>query len=89
MRENCAPAGVVYNVVAQPASRRVIVNLLNYGNTPVNNIKIDLRQKYRSVMLMSPDLSHETPVTIHQQSSGSGQISAPSLKIYSMLVLNQ
>jgi Glycosyl hydrolase family 66 len=84
-----APPGVAYNVVAQPSSHRVIVHLLNYGNAPVSNLKIDLKQKCKSAMLMSPDLSHEIPVTVHQLSSGAGQINVPSLKIYSMLVLNQ
>ena len=84
-----APAGVVDNVLAQPARHRIIVHLLNYGNAPAKNVKIDLKQKFRSAMLMSPDLSHETPVTVRQLSPETGQISVPSLKIYSMLVLNQ
>jgi hypothetical protein len=83
-----APAGVVYNVVTQPAGHRVIVHLLNYGSAPVGRIRVNLKQKYRSATLMSPDLAHDLPVTIHQQSSGAGHITVPSLKTYSMLVLN-
>ncbi len=84
-----APAGVVYNVLAQPGSHRVIVHLLNYGSNPATNIRINLNQKYGSAMLLSPDLSREIPVSIRQQASGTSQITVPSLKTYSMLSLNQ
>ncbi len=84
-----APGGVVYNVVAQPASHRVIVHLLNYGSNPATNIRIDLNQKYGSAMLLSPDLVREIPVTVRQQATGINQITVPTLKIYSMLVLSQ
>jgi hypothetical protein len=84
-----APAGVVYNVVEQPVSHRVIVHLLNYGPAPVKNIKIDLKQQYRSATLLSPDISHDVPAKVAQQSSGSAEVAVPILKTYSMLVLNQ
>jgi Glycosyl hydrolase family 66 len=84
-----APAGVVYNVATQPASHRLIIHLLNYGSAPLSNIKIELKQKYRSALLLSPDLSHEIPLTISRKSSGSGEIMVPSLKTYSMLILSQ
>jgi Glycosyl hydrolase family 66 len=84
-----APAGVVYNAVAQPVSHRVIVHLLNYGGDPVTGIRINLKQKYRSAMLLSPDFSQDAAVAIHQKPSGGGEITVPRLKIYSMLVLSQ
>ena len=83
-----APAGVVFNVVTQPADHRVIVHLLNYRSEPVSNIKIELNQKYRSATLLSPDLSRSVSVAITQQASGAGLVTVPSLKTYSMLVLN-
>jgi hypothetical protein len=84
-----APVGVVYNVVSQPARHRVIVHLLNYGPTSASNIRINLNQKNRSAILLSPEASHEAPVTIDPQPSCAGQITVPRLKIYSMVVLNQ
>ncbi len=84
-----APAGVVYNVVEQPASHRLIVHLLNYTLTPVNNIKIELKGNYRSATLLSPDLSRGLPVTIDQHAGRSGQVVVPGVKIYSMLVLDR
>lgn len=84
-----APAGVVYNALVQRPSHRVIIHLLNYGSIPVSDIRINLKQKYRSAMLLSPDIPQEAPVTIHQRPSGGGQITVPRLKTYSMLVLNQ
>ena len=84
-----APAGVVYNVVTQPASHRLVVHLLNYSLAPVENIRIELKGKYRSAALLSPDLSNEVPVTISGQSARSAQVTVPRLKIYDLLVLNQ
>ena len=84
-----APAGVVYNVVAQPVNRRVIVHLLNYGPATARGIRIDLKQKYRSATLLSPDLSRAVLLTIRPHLSAAGQITVPILKIYSMVVLNQ
>jgi hypothetical protein len=84
-----APAGVVYNVVDQPASHRVIVHLLNYGSAPVGNIKVELNRKYRSATLLSPDTSHAVPVALKHSSSHAGEVIVPGLKTYSMLVLGQ
>jgi hypothetical protein len=83
-----APAGVIYNVVEQPASHRVIVHLLNDRSAPAGHITINLKRKYRSATLLSPDLSHDLRVTIHQQPSEDVHIIVPGLETYSMLVLN-
>ena len=84
-----APVGVVYNVVRQPASHRVIVHLLNYGSASISNIKVELNRKYRSATLLSPDTSHAVPVAIRHSAGSAGEVIVPGLKIYSMLVLSQ
>jgi len=84
-----APAGVIYNVVEQPESHRVIVHLLNYTAAPIGNIKIELKRPYRSATLLSPDLPQELPVTITPRAGPSGQVILPSLKVYALLVLGE
>ena len=84
-----APAGVVFNVVTQPASHRVIVHLLNYTAAPIGSIKIELKRPYRSATLLSPDLPQELPVTITPRAGPSGQVILPSLKVYALLVLGE
>lgn len=84
-----APPGVLYNVVGQPGHHRLIVHLLNYKLTPVDDIRIQLKGEYRSATLLSPDLQREMPVTIKQQSDGSTQAIIPTLKIYDLLVLDR
>jgi hypothetical protein len=84
-----APAGVVYNVVSQPASHRVIVHLLNYGSAPVGNIKVELNRKYRSATLLSPDTPRAVPVAVKNSPGHAGEAIVPGLKTYSMLVLDQ
>jgi hypothetical protein len=83
-----APAGVVYNVVNQPASRREIIHLLNYGPSAAGEIKVQLKKKYRSATLLSPDSGQPTSLTVSRGASG-GEITIPSLKIYSMVVLTE
>jgi hypothetical protein len=84
-----APVGVVYNVVSQPASHRVIVHLLNYGSAPVGNIKVELNRKYRSATLLSPDTPRAVPVAVKSSPGHAGEVIVPGLKTYSMLVLDQ
>ncbi len=80
--------GILYNVVKQPASSREIIHLLNYETVPTGKIKIELKKKYRSATLLSPDLPQPTSLAISHGAS-SGEIAVPGLKIYSMVVLAQ
>lgn len=84
-----APAGIVYNVVAQPQNHRLLVHLLNYSLSPIDNIKIELKGKYRSAMVLSPDFAEVEPATIVHRTGGSNQVTVPRLKIYDLLVLSQ
>ena len=83
-----APAPIVYNVVEQPKNGRFIVHLLNYGATPVENFKLVLHQKYRSAMLLSPDMPNSLQLSQRPANDGS-EIVVPKLGIYAVLVLEK
>jgi hypothetical protein len=81
-----APKGVLYNVVVQPKTGRVIVHLLNYTAQPVRNIKVMVKSAVEQATLLSPD-SSRNPVRILPFSMGMTEIDAPELATYSLLVL--
>ncbi|MGH9328321.1 MAG: hypothetical protein ACRD2B_16760 [Terriglobia bacterium] len=83
-----APAGVIYNVVRQRQSGRLVIHLLNYGAKPVEHLRIVLHKKYRSATLLSPDMRRTLPLSF-RSSNGASEVIVPKLGIYSVLVLEE
>ncbi|MCL5005327.1 MAG: hypothetical protein M1404_02235 [Acidobacteria bacterium] len=83
-----APPGIVYNVMRQPRSGRLIVHLLNYQSTSAGKIRVRWHGKYRSATLLSPDRPHALPLAIAGSSNHSEEVTVPSLRTYALLVLN-
>jgi hypothetical protein len=80
-----APAGVLYNIVQQPASGRVMIHFLNYTLKPSAEIKVVAQKKYARISLLSPD-SHQA-VQLSIPPGVPAELTVPSVRIYSMLVL--
>jgi hypothetical protein len=83
-----APKGVLYNVVEQPKSGRVIVHLLNYTLQPVRSIQVTAQGDFGRVTRLTPDTIRE-PVQVTVSSSAATEVQVPSLEIYSILVFDQ
>jgi hypothetical protein len=83
-----APKGVLYNVVEQPKSGRVIVHLLNYTLQPVPSIRVTARGNFGRVKRLTPDSIRE-PVQVTASSSAATEVQVPSLEIYSILVFDR
>jgi hypothetical protein len=82
------PKGVLYNCVSQPKAGRVIVHLLNYTPRPVQSIQVRAQGRFSGIRLLSPDDSPE-PVRLAASPGGTTEVQVPSLKIYSILVLER
>ncbi len=83
-----APQGVLYNVVEQPKTGRIIVHLLNYTLQPISSIQVTAHGDFGKVRLLTPDSTRE-PVLVTAASSISTEVHVPSLGIYSILVFGQ
>jgi len=80
-----APDGVVLNVHGQSNERRVLVHLLNYGDTPISGIEVSIRGQFKAARLISPDM-----IATNIQIRPAGEFTRvliPELKIYALLVL--
>ncbi len=83
--EVVAPAGVLYNVVQQPVTGRIIIHLLNYGRTPATGIRVLIPHGYAGNNLLSPDSIQAIQTIIH--SGAPVELQVPPVHIYSMLVV--
>jgi hypothetical protein len=83
-----APKGVLYNIVEQPKSGRVIVHLLNYTLQPVPSIQVTAQGDFGRVRRLTPDTIRE-PVRVIASSSAATEVQVPSLEIYSILVFDR
>jgi hypothetical protein len=80
-----APAGVLYNIVRQPATGRVVIHLLNYGRNPAGEIKVVTQKQYARVNLLSPDSPGFGELTKRPGTLATWKV--PPVRIYSLLVL--
>ncbi len=80
-----APAGVLYNITHQPATGRTMIHFLSYSLKPTGGIKVQALVNPGGARLLSPDDPMGAPVTI--MPSGDRELKVPSVRIYSMLVL--
>jgi len=83
-----APKGVLYNVVKQPKTGRVIVHLLNYTLHPVPSVQVTAQGDFGRVRLLTPDSIRE-PVRVTAFPGATTEVQVPSLGIYSILVFDQ
>jgi hypothetical protein len=80
-----APAGVLYNIVQQPTTGRTMIHLLNYTLEPSAEIKIVMQKKYSRISFLSPDAPQAVQLPI--PSGAPAELKVPSVRIYSLLVL--
>jgi hypothetical protein len=80
-----APAGVLYNLVQQPATGRTMIHFLNYTLKPSAEIKIVAQKKYARVSVLSPDATQAVQLSIPSRTPA--ELKLPSVRIYSVLVL--
>jgi hypothetical protein len=85
VRSFAAPAQILYRVVSQPQSHRLIIHLLNYAPVAAGPVRISLRQQHRRIRLLSPDVARSA---ISLSPSGT-ELEVPSVTIYSMLILEK
>lgn len=81
-----APKGVLYNVVVQPRTGRMIVHLLNYLPHRADKIRVSVEGRYGAVKLLSPDGVAERVRTL-TATGASTELEIPQLNIYSLIVL--
>jgi hypothetical protein len=80
-----APDFVVANFHGQINSDRLLVHLLNYADTPVFDVQVQVNGRFGSARLVSPDIdARSVPV---QQDGPATQIRVPELRTYDLLVL--
>jgi hypothetical protein len=82
------PPGVLYNVTGERDGNRVLVHLLNYTLSPVQNLDLKVDGAYRTARLLSPDSTAgfaKTPAL----GGTSAELRIPNLKIYSVVVLEK
>lgn len=82
-----APKGVLYNVVEQPKTGRVIVHLLNYTLHPVQSVQVTAHGDFGTARLLTPD-SVRQPLRVTGPASATTSVEVPSLEIYSILVFD-
>ena len=58
------PQNVLYNVLRQERSRRLLVHLLNYTQKRLTDIKIRVRGKVTAAQVLSPDGGLERPIRV-------------------------
>jgi hypothetical protein len=80
-----APAGVLYNIVQQPATGRTMIHFLNYTFKPSGETKIALQRKYARISLVSPDSPQAVQLSI--PTGTAAELKVPAVRIYSLLVL--
>ena len=80
------PPGVLYNIVQQPATGRVMIHFLNYTLKPSGAIKVVMPKKYARVSLISPDAPQAVQLSITL--GATEELKVPSVRIYSLLVLD-
>ena len=80
-----APDSVVVNFHGQSQTSRVLVHLLNYGDTPVFDVELNLNGRFSSARLLSPDIE---PRSIAVDRDGEfSRIRIPELRTYDLVVL--
>jgi hypothetical protein len=79
------PTGVLYNIVQQPATGRVMIHFLNYTLKSSGEIKVVLQKKYARISLLSPDSPQAVQLSIPPGESTDMKV--PSVRIYSLLVM--
>jgi hypothetical protein len=80
-----APAGVLYNIVQQPATGRTMIHFLNYTLKPSGKIKIALPKKYTRISLFSPDSPQAVQLSTPRGTAL--ELKVPAVRIYSLLVM--
>jgi hypothetical protein len=80
-----APTGVLYNIVQQPTTGRVMIHFLNYTLKRSGEIKVLSQKKYARISLLSPD-SHQG-VQLPIPPGVPAELKVPSVRIYSLLVM--
>jgi hypothetical protein len=80
-----APDSVLINVHGQSRSARVLVHLLNYGDTPAVDIDLKVSGRFSSARLLSPDAA---PLSLPLSSEGMlTQLRIPELRTYDLVIL--
>jgi hypothetical protein len=80
------PKGVLYNVTQQAQTGRRMVHLVNYLPKPVEKLVVTVEGKHDHVDLLSPDEPCDPPRIVRTTDTAT-EIEIPSVKIYSVLVL--
>jgi hypothetical protein len=80
-----APADVLYNIVQQPATGRVMIHFLNYALNPSGEIKVVSQNKYARISLLSPDSAQAVQLSIPP--GVPAEMKVPPVRVYSLLVL--
>ena len=78
-------AGVLYNIVEQPATGRTMIHFLNYALKPSGEIKVVLPKKYARINLLSPDSPQA--LELSNPPGLAVVMKIPSVRIYSLLVM--
>jgi len=82
-----APAGVLTNIYQQKENKRTVVHLLNYSDTAVKEVKLELKGQFPRVELFSPDRNSSTKSFQVRSEQGSTKITVSNLLTYDVLVL--
>lgn len=81
-----APDSVILNINSQSRTKRMLVHLLNYADSPVLDVDLKVQGRFSSARLLSPDIdARPLPVSSDGRFT---QLRIPELQIYDLIVLD-
>ncbi len=82
-----APDSVLVNLYGQEGTKRTLIHLLNYADTPVKEVEVEVRGKFSKGQFFSPDPGTPTTSLQVEQQREYATVRIPKLVIYGIIAM--